>query len=415
MRRLLLTSLVPVLVFVACTHDTQKQHSRAAASPSPTESSSLPSPARSRSPLPSPRAAQLYPRCGISLRLGSRPSGTQARSAVYELAQADPRHYRPSSDDISLYDVSTAKERRLTKDGENLTERSPRYVDANHVAFMTGKTDVSNPNRPFTTSVIALIDLRTRSVCQAFATLDDLRAFSWSPDGRTIAFMYGDDPERLALYSIRERSYKNISSLGDVVGRETGEIDSISLEWSPDGSRLLAVDTGIGEFESDHASRVFVVDDHGRDMARPRSGTFAIWLDSDSVLYSTFSNSAPRRWFVVDLRTGRARQAGLSPLGLRPRLSPDGALVAYFVGGSTPIVSTYAPATGRNRRIGTGVEPIWFDLRRVIITKTEKCSAGMCDYSSWESIPKTSQIDLTSGSETSFSLRTTQGADVLYA
>jgi Tol biopolymer transport system component len=305
--------------------------------------------------------------------------------------------------DLWLYDLATESVRRLTSDGRSQYETQPRFRGRTTVTFIeNGKT-----NGVFD------LDLRTGFVTPVVSGVGVL-AFDWSPDGKTLAYLTGA-PD-VVLFTPADGVHKTIRKLPRCpqCGRGGTDEDEQRVEWSPDGSSLLAVDTG---FDSDTHGTLFVVDRTGRDLVPERDGTQARWsADSHAVYYEPWGKSGlPDRLRALDVRT--KRYASLPVAGVfRPRLSADGRSLAYDDDRGRAGVFVFDLKTHSKRRLALdAVGPLWVAADGIAVTEVRLCKADECGLAPpWFSLGKTERIAL-SGSKSHLAMRESIDADVLFA
>jgi len=229
---------------------------------------------------------------------------------------------------ISVYDPATGSKRRgLTRfnfDGKELENDLPLTglfsPDGAEIAFRAsreGKSgiwiyNIQSKQYRFVTSVPA---------SNAFLGHRANKNFVWSPDGKSIAYVAAEkepEPPESDIKVITRILYKNrtsfsdnirthifvISTDGKTVRQVTfGEYDEHSIDWSPDGSKIMFI-----------SNRSKVPDDnHNND----------IW--------------------TVDVASGEINRITDTPgTEFSPKYSPDGKLIAYL-GGVRPINTRDSP------------------------------------------------------------------------
>lgn len=195
-------------------------------------------------------------------------------------------------------------------------------------------------------------------------------------------------------------------------GRGTSSDDEVSVAWSPDGTKLLVVNTWIDTAEERANESVLVLTPEGEQVVPPRDGTHARWLDDGSVLYKRLPG---KEWVVLDIATGEERAlAGLPETGDHPSVSPEGTRLAMDDASESPTVVAYEIATGRVEEVAPGaVAPLWLDEERVVVTLVEPCVE--CEGPRWQPAGQTMVVDLDTGRSDPFPIASTLDARVLWS
>lgn len=262
------------------------------------------------------------------------------------------------------------------------------------------------------------LDLPTGEVKTHDVGLDP-GATSWSPDGSTLAFVSFEprSPKlSLSLFDVRTGDIRRLRLFPtDVWGRCGWQGDETRIEWSRDGTRLLVTNTAF----DDPDGTIFVMDLTGRDLTRPRYGTFARWLaDSSSVVYQSLQGDLERRWRIVDVLTGEEEVLAIEGWRFRPALSPDGSLLAYDDGGypdqEAPTTMVFDLATRRERPVADGFAgPIWLDGRSLAVTVTRACG-DPCHDGRWEHAGAVDRVELATDAVERLKATRTMWVDTLY-
>lgn len=153
---------------------------------------------------------------------------------------------------------------------------------------------------------------------------------SFSPDGRTIAFV-SDRTDGVPRLHLMDIDGENVRAVPNPPGERHQRPD-----WSPDGTRLaLQVTMEDGDY-------VYLANPGG-GWGRVKAGTFPAWASNGDDIYLTRNDS------LLVMRTSSGSLRLLLPDGFAPRPSPDGRWVA-FVRGAWPTSALYA------LRLDTGLE-----------------------------------------------------------
>ncbi|MGH9036595.1 MAG: hypothetical protein ACRD0O_12605 [Acidimicrobiia bacterium] len=328
--------------------------------------------------------------------------------------------------DIWLYESATGKRRQLT-DGDGRSEYLPRFHGPDRVTFVAADDRPANDFRPGAGthgSVIHELDLTTGRRSELVRLAGGVVAHDWTPDGRTLAlYVAGDDHTSSELHVFTGGHPRLIRRFGPVRGRG-GFInyDEWRVEWSPDGRRLLVVDTGLDTSEPEDT--FFVLDTDGTDVMAPRGGTWARWgADSQTVYCICAVRPGDDNWVWLSLHTGTGVGTPLLlERAMRPSVSPDGRFLAFDDGQDTPTVHVLELRPGsRPRRVtGGAIAPLWLDGGRLAVTDTrpcpdtpDECMAGG-HGSMFHSAGTASAVDVTSGDRAPIPPLDTDDADVAY-
>jgi Tol biopolymer transport system component len=161
---------------------------------------------------------------------------------------------------------------------------------------------------------------------------DNVRKFSWSPDGRSLAFdRFDADSQRSTIF------------LGDVAGGEPRELTEGEWpRWSPAGDRV-AFKRGSGNAGE---SRIHtIVADGSREAALGPAGNYVFqelrWSEDGSEVVFTRPAFGAAQLYRVDLAAGTAEPVGsaMGTAGNPPRsvsISPDGRHAVYLLDPFSP-------------------------------------------------------------------------------
>ena len=324
--------------------------------------------------------------------------------------------------DIWLYDAKTDKRRALTTDGTARHDFKPRFRDGSRVTYLTSHEEFG-PDP--TLLEVDLIGGQRRTLQQLPGYI---RAYDWNPDGMRLAYynvlsddgktelhITGDGPAHL-------RRFAAIEGRGRFINW-----DETRIEWSPNGHRLLVVDTALDTAVGPSSAKtLYVLNADGTDAIAPGLGTWARWSADSRTIYclcATHPNRDDCSWQAIDV-PGGTRTPLLIPAGARPSLSPDGRLLAYDDGADTPSVSVLdlrSPG-GRPRIVArSAIAPVWLSASRLAFTNTrpcphteDECLAGG-HGSMFESAVTASAVDLPTGRRSTLPPIFTEGADTASA
>lgn len=201
------------------------------------------------------------------------------------------------------------------------------------------------------------------------------------------------------------------------LGRGATTTDEIALSWSPDGTWLAAVNTGVDAAKERQLETLVIMrvaEDGAIGSRVVRHGTHARWLPDGRLFYRPLSESTGR-WNVLDPASDAEVPTRIVvPAGRRPVVSPDGSSVA-IEDAATGQVIVFEIAGGELERIEDSIFPAWFSDSRLLVTSARVCGSDECAMLEW--LPDgsgTNLFDLATRETRSFGLETSQMASVLY-
>ena len=330
--------------------------------------------AKTQTPTPSPSAASAV--CGKQIKSPSQADSRAKRDAVVF----------PIRDGIRLYDIST---RSVTVLRHGLAAGSyrvdPQFLDAQRVSFVDRRE--ADDALPFGRDSLYVMDIATRAVTEVLRLDATILSYRWTDDATKVVYEIGSSELRvedgkqvpfgvnlLCFYDVNEGRTRTIRRLEYIVGRGGHESDERRLDWSPSENAILVVDT----IQPTH---IYVVDREGRDLVPPRSGTFARWIDQETIIFrqenQLRSDGTLRegRWLMLDVTTGMRLQFDLPKGTSRPEISPDGRLIAFDDGDrEDPSTYVFDRSTGLSRLLVRGFgAPIWLSTEVVAVTAGGPC------------------------------------------
>lgn len=182
-------------------------------------------------------------------------------------------------------------------------------------------------------------------------------AFSWSPDGRELAYERGD--LRALLVARADGDGGRIVATAETNGGVT------DVRWAPDGTRIL--------FDFDRPPPAPFADPPTQLFAIDAASGFVQQLTHDAVPHSQPTSSADGKRLAdvrgagsrseIELMNADGSAARAVALGTQPALSADGARIAYVHAGSIAV----ARADGRRVRVlARGSWPAWSPNSRLL-------------------------------------------------
>lgn len=285
---------------------------------------------------------------GRSSGTGSQPGGKQPPSTTtFSPSSSSPSTTSGASDngalvayafeeDLWLYDGRSGRVERLTSDGYERRDHSPGFRHPGLLTFVSMSANKDD-------STLVEVDLITGTRRTVLHVDDALWAYDWSAGGASVVYVVrvaGDEPDTGGFdHEVRLvrsdgtvgvlRRFDGLSGRGTFVN-----YDDVHVDWSPDGSKLLLVDTHLDGVET-----LFVLDPDGTDLVPPRPGTWGRWAGDSRTVASVDEPTGEVR--LLDITTGAAVTLPSTGPARRIAVSPDGRLLAYDDGAEDPTVFVY--------------------------------------------------------------------------
>lgn len=384
--------LVASVVLVACA----PQASPRPATPNPTAAIVTERPVRSDQPTAraSPSAtAALESGCG-EIAASSPP--TAARTGRFAVYSADGS--------IFLYDAAADTATTVDSPGLPAAGFMPRFRTADQVWFAARRSPADDEHFFGQDSLYEIVG---GEPVESLRLPNIVMAYDWSPDGETLAFLLradtasGNQPVQLCQYDPRTATLALIRSLGYPDGTGTGQREESSVTWSPDGRVILVVDTA-------ERPSLWVTNVDGQDVVEPREATFGRWLDADTIFFQEDVADDVGDWRTLSIRTGSSGAFNLPRHAHRPAVSPDGNLIAFDDGGTTPSVYVFDVASGTTRRLGNRqAGPLWLDSEVLAVTAVGPCTTGLDCTFPWKSLNETVGIEYETANQRALALPST--------
>lgn len=249
-------------------------------------------------------------------------------------------------------------------------------------------------------------------------------AIAWSPDGIGSLAALTRSPDGEGGLTLR--AYPNVASVrsgGRVIwefpahlGRGVGGDDDVHVEFSPNGERLLVVNTFVDAAEERQDETLLVFDVDGTRVGAPVHGTHARWTRAGTILYKPLSPADDDTWRELRPDTGEVRELPLSlPGATSPMLSPDGRQLAVEDDAQNSVVILDLE-TGETETM-PGAAPLWLDPDTLLVTEQEPCeNASDADIYCGGYIDTGRVLKIAVGEQdgTVYPIATTRGAAVLY-
>ena len=358
-------------------------------------SHAVPSPSSAPSPTPE-QSDPPIPGCGDVIATSEPKSSSTKPVAVIWTEEG-----------VGLYDIG-ADSVMSVKTADELPGYGVRFRTPTQVTFVRGR-EPSDEAHTFGQESLYELDLKTNQAQELIRLPNHVLAFEWSPDGSVLAYLVAAETERrglpspLCLFDSLSGVTTQIKSLSYTIGRGGNQWDERSIAWSPNGTRLLVLDTV-------QSPPLYVVDLDGRNVIRPRAGTFARWLSDERIVYLENPNDAfePWRWRTVSTASGRVSAFPLAAGTFRAAFSPNGQFIAFDDGAKVPSVYLFDLETRESHLLAHGyVAPLWLGPRLIAATSAGRCPRSYFCVIPWLPTDETIGIDPKTGEREALSLPTT--------
>jgi WD40 repeat protein len=302
-----------------------------------------------------------------------------------------------------LYDPATDEVEDLgfaaPSDGPAPRFRTAEQITVSQLRVPDGETSKLGQDSLFEVS------LQTGEATEFLRLNNRVLSYAWNPDGTLLAYLLRAEtatgllPVALCVWEATTGRARLLTSITQPFGTATDQRQEERVSWSADGKYVLAVETTANP-------SMFVVDLSGHHVIKSKAGTFARWLNDDTLLYQRDPRDATSAWNWFELGIGgRSRRMGLPSEAFRPALSPDGKTLAFDDGEDSPSIFLYDIASGGIRQVASGfAAPIW--LRSDLLAATAAGPANVGEIP-WSAKPETSAISIDTGEIRRLSLPST--------
>jgi hypothetical protein len=300
-----------------------------------------------------------------------------------------------SGPNLWLYDSATDRLQPLTKLNSEVGKEAPKFIGSDEIMFLQDGD-------------IHRTDLFGASP-QGMRGGGPVHAYAWNSKLGILAYVSqrpvepsGAGPDDVTLFTPRDGKKRFIkrffprakpSAVEEEGDGDTPELDEeVSLAWSPDGERLLLVDTHMA---ADERRSLYIFDRSGRQEASQADATHAVWsADSESVYFLRWKSGMegkdqPVKWWSWHVDTARLTALNITAGRMHPTLSPDGRFLAlddakpWIVDaprtGCTCTVYVYDLVANKERALVSGyIAPRWVSDDVLLATAVRGCVDGEC-------------------------------------
>ena len=226
-------------------------------------------------------------------------------------------------------------------------------------------------------------------------------ALDWSADGKRLAYLTVENDEKgstatVSIYTPGDQP-RRLWTSRQWAGRGAGQLDEISIAWSPDGETLLIVVTPLDtSYEGGRivtTDTVYVLRADGSEALKPWLGTMARWsADGHSIYYRRHGPTGT--WRILTVADGEERPLGLPSEAYRPRVSPDGTKIAFDDGEEHPSVFVFDIVSTTTRLIGRDYAvPVWLAATSLAAGNTTPCR-GCDEGPQWRPADRSTRWDV---------------------
>lgn len=260
-------------------------------------------------------------------------------------------------------------------------------------------------------ATIRILDARTAASSDALAVSGRLLDYDFDPQRSAIAVLVADDEhgfvEAEVHYLVGDRAIQRMA-VTDLVGREPGLETQFAAEFSPDGERILFVQTENPDGEGPTAP----LQVRGRDgvleywVDADRAPTAATWLPDGTLMFR--SRDGVRRW-----KPGRTSSSSIDGLSswYAPWPAASGRHVAFDSGRTSTSVRVRRLNLANGRVVDVGpagrAHPVYAAHDEIWVQIAQRCTPRCPEPVVLG--PVVSAIDLATGRERRLSLPTLEG------
>ena len=338
----------------------------------------------------------------------------QGRAAASAEVVSSGRVVWTEKGDVWIYEEETGERRALTSDGNGRHYSEPRFRNRTRVTYLSSKKEFGRD------PALVEFDLTSGRRNVVMDLPGRVRAYDWSPDGRTLAYYNALGDDGATELHITGNGPPRVRRFVPILGRGRFiNYDETRIEWSPDGRRLLLHDTAL---DASQDETLYILNADGSDAVAPRLGTWARWSGDSGTVYCDCATSLTLgdwQWKAIDVSSGSTTPL-LIPAGARPALSPDGRWLAFDDGEDTPSVYVLdVRVAGSVPRFlaRAAMAPVWVGASRLAVTdpracpdSEDECMAGG-HGSMFQSAGTASAIEVSTGRRSPLPPIATEGAD----
>jgi hypothetical protein len=320
-----------------------------------------------------------------------------ATTAPGELRTTKGRAAFASSEGLAVYEID-ADAIRMIDASASADGPAPKFRTPDQVTF-TRMREQADESHTFGQDSLYEVSLASGETTELLRLPNRLLGYDWNPAGTVLAYQLRAEtatqilPVAICAFDTTTRETRLVASIERPFGTATDQREEESITWSEDGRQILAVETAA-------QPGIFVVDQAGHQTVQPRVGTFARWLPDKSVLYQRDPQDTSKSWdwFQVSLADGHNRPFDLPDQAFRPALSPDGTIIAFDDGRSTPSVFLFNIKSKTIRELASGfVGPIWLSPTIIAATSATPRSPADSTEIPWSVSGATSRIEIATG------------------
>lgn len=227
---------------------------------------------------------------------------------------------------IFLYSLNDKTETQITTDGSQLISyQRPLWLDEETFAFSKCVRTSSDGKTPYTCGLYIqkvggtateLFKQTSQPNVNGYQTGAEISLFSFTHDQAKVAYWvtsYEKNKDfgqsQLKIFDIKSKNSEMVDSIDNHGGRGGGLDDSAALDFSPDDTHLLVVNTGLYPMQdkaNDHGT-LMVYDVSSKKRVWEQAGswtTFGHWLDNTTILakqYPAAGHGASQKLVKIDV------------------------------------------------------------------------------------------------------------------
>ncbi|MEW6407648.1 MAG: hypothetical protein AB1465_03080 [Patescibacteria group bacterium] len=183
---------------------------------------------------------------------------------------------------------------------------------------------------------------------------------------------------KLTLYLVTNGKKKKLAQWqGNVYGRGGYYEDDDSLNFSPDGKKIMHISTSSVRSSFDY--NIYIFNRKGRLINKIKNATHPTWISNSKIIYRKYQKGY---LYKYNLKTEKSKRIKKIPKNsFDPKYLPENNKIAFWVGIKNPKVFVYNLKNKKlvNTKIRAAY-PKWLDKERLLVNKARKCDPNnfMC-------------------------------------
>lgn len=173
------------------------------------------------------------------------------------------------------------------------------------------------------------------------------------------------------FYLVTNKKKKKLAQWqGDVHGRGGDYEDDDSLNFSPDGKKIMHISTSSVRNPFDY--NIYIFNRNGRLINKIKNATHPTWISNSMLIYRKYQKGY---LYKYNLKTKKSKRIKKIPKNsFNPKYLPENNKIAFWAGVENPKVFIYSLKNKKliNTKI-MAVYPKWLDNGRLLVNKAKKC------------------------------------------